>query len=133
MKHFARGNILWLAAGGSAVRIALIDEGEDIPLDTDEFMSSQTANSREETSGNMTLIDAAQDGIIDANDVTLVATVDNLGGAGACEGVLMYNFVTNDADSRQLFYWNSGGGLPVTLGGDVTVAWDNGTNKIAKI
>lgn len=129
MKHIAFGELVWKATGGSAVRTALIDTADDTPaLATDEFLSDILAAAREETSGNMTLIDAADDGILDANDVAFAGTAGD-----PCEGILQYKFVTVDGDSPLLWYWDTASGLPVTLGGDVTVQWDNGANKIAKI
>jgi hypothetical protein len=76
----------------------------------------------------MTLIDAAVDGVLDANDVALVGTAGD-----QCEGIALWRFVTNDADSLPILWWDSVTGMPVTLGGDVTIAWDNGANKIGKI
>jgi len=129
MQAFAQGAVVWKASGGSNVRTALVDTADyTVDLATHNFMDDVAAGSREETSSNMTLIDAAVDGIVDANDVTFTGTSGD-----TCEGIIVYKFVTNDADSIPLFWWDSATGLPVTLGGDVTVAWDSGTNKIAKI
>jgi hypothetical protein len=130
MKHFARGNILWLASGGSAIRTALVDTADyTVDLAAHEFRDATgLAAGIEETSANMTLVDAAADGIVDANDVVFTGTTGD-----ACEGILVYQNVGTAATDRLLFWWDSASGLPVTLGGDVTVAWDNGTNKIAKI
>ena len=129
MKNFARGNVVWLASGGSNIRTALVDTADYIvDLTNHDFLDDVATAAREETSGNMTLVDAAADGIVDASDVTFTGTAGD-----ACEGILVYRFVTNDADSLPLFWWDSASGLPVTLGGDVTVQWDNGANKIAKI
>ena len=79
-------------------------------------------------SGNLTLIDAAADGIVDANDVTFTATSGD-----QCEGIVVFKDTGTTTTSPLLFWWDTASGLPVTLGGDVTVAWDNGANKIAKI
>ena len=129
MQAFARGEVVWKASGGSNIRTALVDTADyTVDLAAHNFLDDIAAGSREETSGNMTLVDAAPDGIVDANDVTFTGTTGD-----QCEGILVYKFVTNDADSVPLFWWDSATGLPVTLGGDVTVAWDSGTNKIAKI
>jgi hypothetical protein len=129
MQAFAQGAVVWKASGGSNVRTALVDTADyTVDLAAHNFMDDVAAGSREETSSNMTLIDAAVDGIVDANDVTFTGTSGD-----QCEGIIVYKFVTNDADSIPLFWWDSATGLPVTLGGDVTVAWDSGTNKIAKI
>ena len=130
MKHFARGNILWLAAAGSAIRTSLVDTADyTVALATHEFRDAAgLAAGIEETSADMTKIDAAADGIVDANDVTFTATTGD-----TCEGILVYQNVGTAATDRLLFWWDSASGLPVTLGGDVTVQWDNGANKIAKI
>jgi len=123
IKHFALGDIVWKASGGSTIKIALIDEADDTPLDTDEFRAGAAGGtSIEETSGAMTLIDAAIDGVLDANDVTFVATTGD-----TCEGVYMYKDTGAAATDLSIAYWGSttgGQGLPVTLGGDVTVAWN---------
>jgi hypothetical protein len=129
MKNAARGNMAWLASGGDAFRAALVDTADySVDLAAHDFLDDIAAGAREETSGNMTLIDAAVDGVLDANDVALVGTTGD-----QCEGILLYRFVTNDADSLPYIWWDSVTGMPVTLGGDVTIAWDNGANKIAKI
>lgn len=135
MKHFAQGNISWLASGGSNIRTALIDTADyTVNLSTHEFLNPSVGNPPaagtgfEEESGNMTLIDAADDGIVDANDVTFTATSGD-----TCEGILVFEQTGADTTDILLFWWDSASGLPVTLGGDVTVQWDNGANKIAKI
>lgn len=128
MKHFARGDIVWLASGGSNIKCLLIDTADEAFNAADEFHSNLTAAGIEETSGNLTLIDAADDGIVDANDVTFTGTAGD-----ACEAILLYKDTGVSSTSPLLFWWDSAGGLPVTLGGDVTVAWDSGANKIAKI
>jgi hypothetical protein len=129
MRNFARGSTVWLASGGSAIRTSLVDTADyTVNLSTHTSMSDVAAAARDEESGNMTLVDAADDGIVDASDVTFTATSGD-----QCEAILVWQFVTNDAGSTPLFWWDSATGLPVTLGGDVTVVWDSGTNKVAKI
>ena len=130
MKHFARGNIAWLASGGSAIRTALVDTADyTVDLANHEFRDASGLSAGiEETSANMTLTDAAVDGVVDANDVTFTGTTGD-----TCEGILVYENVGTAATDELLFWWDSASGLPVTLGGDVTVQWDNGANKIAKI
>lgn len=128
MQAFARGEVTWKASGGSNIRTALVDTADyTVNLASHDFVADVTAGV-EETSGNMTLVDAALDGVVDANDVTFTGTSGD-----QCEGILVYKFNTNDADSVPLFWWDTASGLPVTLGGDVTIAWDSGSNKIAKI
>lgn len=129
MKHMAFGDFVWKASGGSTIKTALIDAADyTVNLSTHEFLSDVAAAGIEETSGAMTLIDAADDGILDANDVVFVGTAGD-----QCEGILQYKDTGVGSTSPLLLWWDTAGGLPVTLGGDVTVAWDNGANKIAKI
>ena len=129
MRNFARGSTVWTAAAGAAIRTSLVDTADyTVNLTTHVTMSDVPVAARDEESGNMTLVDAADDGILDANDVTFTGTSGD-----PCEGILVWQFVTNDAGSTPLFWWDSATGLPVTLGGDVTVTWDAGANKIAKI
>lgn len=129
MRAFARGEVVWKASGGSNIRTALVDTADyTVDLVNHDLLNDVAAGSREETSANMTLIDAAADGVVDANDVTFTSTAGD-----QCEGIIVYKFVTTDADSVPLFWWDTASGLPVTLGGDVTVAWDSGSNKIARI
>ena len=131
MKHFAFGDIIWKAAGGSNIQAALVDSADyTVDLVNHEFRSvaTITAAAQEETSGNFTLIDAAADGVVDANDITFTATSGD-----TCEGILIYKNTGSAATDLLLFWWDTASGLPVVLGGDVTVSWDNGANKIARI
>ena len=135
MKHFAFGDIIWKASGGSNIKVALLNTSlYTVNLATDEFENPAYGNPPaagtgfEEVSGNLTLIDAAADGIVDANDVTFVAT-----SGASCGAIGVFKDTGTTTTSPLLFYWDTASGLPVTLGGDVTVAWDNGANKIAKI
>jgi hypothetical protein len=131
MKHFALGDIVWKASGGSTIKTTLVDTADyTVDLTTHEFRGTGTiaTAAQEETSAGMTLVDAASDGIVDASDVTFTGTSGD-----QCEGILVYKDTGAAATDLLLFWWDTASGLPVTLGGDVTVAWDNSTNKIAKI
>ncbi len=129
VKHFALGDIVWKATGGDTPRTALIDTADyTVDLANHEFLTSVAAAAREETSGNMTLVDAAADGVVDASDIALVGTAGD-----QCEGILVYDFETGDSDSALLFWWDSAPGLPVTLGGDVDIVWPNTADRIARI
>lgn len=131
IKHFALGDIVWKAAAGSNIRTALVDTADyAVNLASHEFRSTGTisAAAQEETSGNMTLVDAATDGVVDATDVTFTGTTGD-----TCEGVIVYRSTGNANTDILLFWWDTATGLPVVLGGDVTVQWDDGTSKIARI
>lgn len=128
LKHFARGNLAWINDGtptsgeNDAFRTALVDTADyTVNLATHEFRDATGLSTGiEETSGLMTLTDAAADGVLDASDVTFTGTTgDN------CEGILIYQDEGAAASDRLVLWWDSASGLPVTLGGDVTVQWGN--------
>lgn len=127
-KHWARGNIAWIAdasptsAENDAIRVALVDTADyTVNLATHEFRDTGTISTaaQEETSGLLTLTDAAADGICDASDVTFTSTAGD-----TCEGILLYQDEGAAASDRLLLWWDTVSGLPVTLGGDVTIQWN---------
>lgn len=135
MKHWAQGDIVWKAVGGSNIKAALMDSAEyTVDLVNHEFQNPALGNppsattGYEEVSGNFTLIDAATDGVCDANDITFTATSGD-----QCEGIVVFKDTGTATTSPLLLWWDTASGLPVTLGGDVTVTWDNGSNRICKI
>lgn len=76
-------------------------------------------------------------GVADAADVTYTA----VGSGAAITGIVVYqsSAVTGGADvaatAQRLIAWiDTATGLPVTPnGGDISIAWDNGSNKIFKL
>jgi len=136
MKHVSRGNFKWIfdatptSGEDDAFRTYLVDTADyTVDLATHEFRDAAgLAAGIEETSGLMTLVDGALDGIIDASDVVFTGTAGD-----TCEGILVAQDEGSAAADRLFLWWDTASGLPVTLGGDVTVAWDNGANKVAKL
>ncbi len=130
MQQWAEGSINWKAAGGDTFRCILGDAADyAVDLVNHDFLADVAAAAREE--GPLTLGSLATftDGVIDAADITFTTASGD-----PCEFLLIYKFVTGDADSNLLIYIDTATGLPVTLnGGDVVVTWDNGANRIAKI
>lgn len=135
IKHFARGNIKWIADASPTAgeddlwKTVLVDTADySVNLATHEFRDTGTiaTAAQEETSGAMTLTDAATDGVCDASDVTFVGTTGD-----ACEGILVFNDQGAAAQDMLVAWWDAAAGLPVTLGGDVTVQWNaSGVFKI---
>lgn len=122
VKHFALGDVVWKASGGSTIKCTLVDTADyTVNLASHEFRGTGTiaTAAQEETSGSMTLIDAAVDGVCDANDVTFTGTSGD-----TCEGILLYKDTGAAATDLLLAWWDAASGLPVTLGGDVTVTWN---------
>lgn len=131
MKHFALGDIVWKLSGGSDVRACLVDSADyTVDLVNHEFRNATglAAGIEETMAAGMTKVDAAADGVVDASDVTFTSTAGD-----TCEGILVYKNVGTAATDLLLFWWDTASGLPVTLGGDVTITWDNGADKIARI
>jgi hypothetical protein len=130
MKHFALGDVVWKAAGGSNIRCGLVNTGTYVvDLTSHEYRNVDSlASAITATSANMTLSDAVTDGVVDASDVTFTGT-----SGPTSAGIVVWKETGSSATDLLLFWWDTASGLPVTLGGDVTIAWDSGSNKIARI
>ena len=121
MGAWAKGDIVWKAAAGSTIKTTLIDTADyTVDLVNHDFYDDIAAAAKEETSGAMTLVDGATNGVVDASDVTFTATTGD-----TCEGIVLWKDTGVAATSNLLLWWDTSAGLPVTLGGDVTVQWGN--------
>lgn len=69
-------------------------------------------------------------GVADANDVTFTSVTGD-----PCEALIIYKHTGTESTSRLIgVIAGSATGLPVTPnGGDITVAWDSGVNRIFKL
>lgn len=68
-------------------------------------------------------------GVFDAADVTFTAVA-----SGAVTYVLVYKDTGTPSTSNLIALIDTATGLPVTAnGGDISVTWDNGSNKIFKL
>ena len=121
------------AVGWTANTMALylIDTADyTINSATDDFLDDVPGAALEEGPVTIGTRTVADDAIIDGDDVVFV------GAAGdPCEALLCVNRTPGTDATRHLyFYIDTATGLPVTLnGGNVSVTWDNGANKIAKL
>lgn len=69
-------------------------------------------------------------GVADAADVTFTAVASG----AACGALILYKDTGVSTTSPLIGFIDTATGLPVTPnGGDITVAWDNGSNKIFKL
>jgi len=127
---FAKGDIVWKASGGSTIKAVLVDTASyTVNTATDANLSDIASGMRVATSSALTLIDAASGGILDANDVTFSSVTGN-----QSEAVVLYKDTGTATTSTLILYVDTATGLPVTPnGGNVTITWDNGTNKIGKL
>lgn len=108
------------------IKILLIDAGSYTPnLSTDEFLSDIAGGARVATSGNLAS-KTTTGGTADAADVTFTAVSGN-----QCSYIGMYKDTGSAATSPLILLIDTATNLPVTPnGGDITVQWDNGSNKI---
>lgn len=115
--------------GTDDFRLICIDEADDtIDLAADDFLDDRAGASRVATSGAMTT-SAPGAGVADANDVTFTAVTGD-----QFESIDCYQHTGTESTSRMVFNIDTATGLPLTPnGGDVTVTWDNGANKVFKL
>ena len=122
-ENFCLGEIDWVDGDN---RIMFIDEADDVPdLAADEDLADRAAPSIVAESGNLAGESCAL-GVCDANDIT-VATV----AGDQFESIDVFEETGVDATSWLICNIDTATGLPCTPnGGDITVAWDAGANKI---
>lgn len=124
---FAEGDLAW---DSDNIKCTLVDTADyTVSIDTDQFLSDIPLAAREYTSTNFTGKDASL-GVLDADDVTFTAVP----AGDTLEATVIYQDTGVESTSRLIAYIDTATGLPVTPNGtDITIKWDNGANKIAKI
>jgi len=122
------GSIAWLTDN---IRCILLDGADYTPnLVTDEFLSDVLAIPAAEIdrSGNFTTKTSTL-GVADADDITFLSVTGD-----QAELIVIFKFVTNDADSPVIALIDTATGLPVTPdGNNINILWDSGANKIFAI
>jgi len=123
---FLEGSIAYLTDNIKAV---LVDSAlYTANLATDQFLSDIPAGARVATSGNFATKTSAI-GVADAADVTYTAV-----SGATVEQIAIYKDTGVATTSPLIALIDTATGLPFTPnGGDVTVSWDNGVNKIFKL
>jgi hypothetical protein len=111
------------------IKVVLVDHGVDTPAPaTDQFLSDIAAGARIATSGALTGKTVTA-GVADAADVTIAAV-----SGASVESIVVYKDTGVDTTSPLIAFIDTATGLPFTPnGGDVTIQWDNGANKIFKL
>lgn len=123
---FLNGDIDWL---NDDIRVILIDAADyTVDLAADDFLDDVAVAARVATSGSLAS-KTSTDGVADAADVTFsLVTGDE------AEALVLYKHTGDETTSNLIAYIDTATGLPVTPnGGDITVQWDNGANKIFKL
>lgn len=123
---FLDGSIDW---DTNDTRLIFIDEADDtIDLAVDDNLDDRAALSRVATSGAF-VSKTVTNGIADAADVTLSAVTGDV-----AESFDIYKHTGTETTSRLICNIDTATGLPVTPnGGDITVQFDSGANKIFKL
>lgn len=123
---FLDGSIDW---DTDTIKAVLVDHGTDTPvLATDVFLSDITAGARVATSGALAS-KTVPGGVADAADLTITAVT-----GATVESIVLYKDTGSAATSRLIAMIDTATGLVFTPnGGDLTIAWDNGANKIFKL
>lgn len=111
------------------IRLILIDEADDtIDLAVDDNLDDRAAPSRVATSGAFAS-KTVTNGVADAAPVTLSAVTGDVS-----ESIDIYKHTGTESTARLICNIDTATGLPVTPnGGDITITWDSGANKIFKL
>lgn len=123
---FLAGDIDW---DGNTIKIMLIDEADDtIDLANDDNLDDRAGAARVATSaalGSKTVTN----GVADAANVTFSAVTGD-----TSESIDGFKDTGTESTSRLIFNIDTATGLPVTPnGGDITVTWSDGSDKIFKL
>lgn len=125
-EKFLTGAINW---SSDSIKAVLVDAADyTVNLSTHEFLSDITAGGRVATSAAFSSKTTTA-GVADAADITFTAVSGD-----PSEALVIYKDTGSAATSPLIAYLDTATGLPVTPnGGDITVTWDNGSNKIFKL
>lgn len=123
-EKFLSGAISWSTDN---IKVSLVDTGTyTVAIDTHEFYSDLSGVVQD--SGNLTSKTVTL-GVADAADVTF-STVTG----ATVEAVVIWKDTGTASTSPLIAYIDTATNLPITPnGGDITVAWDSGANKIFKL
>lgn len=107
------------------IRVILVDTADYVVnLATHDFLDDVAAGGRVAVSSNIsTTVSGAT---VDGSDVTFTSVTGD-----PSEALVIYKHTGTESTSRLIAYIDTATGLPVTPnGGNITVTWDSGTNKI---
>jgi hypothetical protein len=110
------------------IKVVLVDTADyTVDLATHDFFNDVAAGARVATATLGTK--SVTGGAFDAADVTFSAVTGD-----PSEALIIYKDTGTESTSALIMYIDTATGLGVTPnGGDITVTWDSGTNKIFKI
>ncbi len=125
-EKFLNGDIDW---ANDDIKAVLVDTAAyAVSIDSDEYLSSIPAGDRIATSGNLASKTSTL-GVADAADITFSTVTGDVS-----EAIVLYKDTGDAATSPLIAYVDTATGLPITPnGGDITIRWDSGPNKIFKL
>lgn len=127
LEGFAGGDVAW---DTDNIRCVLIDEGTDVPdLANDDFLDDIAGGARVALGtanlGSKTFLD----GVLDGADYTFTSV-----SGATVESFTVFVNTGTESTSRLLLNFDTATGLVLTPdGGNVTIQWDNGSNRIARL
>ena len=95
---------------------------------SDTVLANIDASARVATSANViTDQTTITNGVLDFNDITY----SSVAAGNAAEAIVIYEWTGTETTSNLIAYIDQATGLPVTPnGGDITITWNSGANKI---
>ena len=110
------------------IKAVLVDTADyTVNLATHDFFDDVPAAARVATGTLASKTVTAR--VFDAAALTLVAVSGD-----PCEAIVLYKDTGVESTSRLIAYIDTATGLPVTPnGGDITITWDTGANKIFRL
>lgn len=126
-ESFLKGEISWNADN---IKVALVDGGTYTPnLSTHQFITDVTAGGAVTSTSPNFGSKTTPEGTADAGDITFSSVSGSVS-----EYLVIYQDTGTPSTSRLIALLDTVIGLPVTPnGGDVSITWDNGTNKIFRL
>lgn len=123
---FLEGTIAYLSDN---IKLCLVNTASyTLSINVDQYLSAIPGGAIVATSGNFASKTSTL-GVADAADLTLTAV-----SGSQCSLIVIYKDTGSSATSPLIAAIDTATGLPVTPnGGDITVQWDNGANKIWKL
>ena len=112
------------------IKVILVDTGAyTADLALHDFLDDVPTAARIATSANLGS-KTSTDGVFDAADITFSSVTGT-----SIEAIIIYDDTpATEATKELICYIDTATGLPVTPnGGDITVQWDSGANKIFKL
>lgn len=123
---FLEGAIPWLTGN---IKVYLIDVADyTVGIDTHDFADDVPTAAKVATSANLGSKTSTL-GVANAATVTFTAVTGD-----PSEALVIWRDTATQATSQLIAYIDTATGLPVTPnGGDITITWDTGANKIFKL